>query len=75
MCEHQPPTDRRKERAIRERDHNQCQVCGRRDSEGADLEVHQIVPLDESDSTRLSNYILLCEKHHERAHNRDQANT
>jgi 5-methylcytosine-specific restriction endonuclease McrA len=68
MCNHTPTLNDRFEQAIRTRDRNQCQVCRRHESEGIRLEIHRIVPTTDGDGQRMSNYILLCEKHHEEAH-------
>ena len=53
------------ETAIKQRDHNQCQVCHRHESE-TPLEIYQIVPRD-ADNPVLSNYVLLCEEHYKAA--------
>jgi 5-methylcytosine-specific restriction endonuclease McrA len=61
-----PPTDERAV-AVRLRDNNRCAICGRCRGQG-DLEVHAIVTGDDEAATRMSNYILLCKKHHRLAH-------
>ena len=53
--------------AVRLRDNERCTICNRTPAETS-LEVHAIIPEDEEASNKLSNYVLLCEEHHEKAH-------
>jgi 5-methylcytosine-specific restriction endonuclease McrA len=61
-----PPADERAI-AVRLRDNEQCTVCNRSQSE-TNLEVHAIIPDDEEAASKLANFVLLCEKHHRKAH-------
>ncbi len=61
-----PQTDERAI-AVRLRDNERCTICHRSTSE-ASLEVHAIVHGDKQAQNKLSNYVLLCEEHHEKAH-------
>jgi 5-methylcytosine-specific restriction endonuclease McrA len=61
-----PPTDDRAV-AVRLRDNDRCAICGRSKSQ-TELDIHAIVTGDEEAATRMSNYILLCKKHHRLAH-------
>ena len=54
---------------IKDRDRNQCAICGRRDVE---LHVHHITPLSQGGYNTNSNLITLCEDCH-RALHRDQS--
>lgn len=60
------PTDERAV-AVRLRDNNRCAICNRGRSR-TELEVHAIVTGDDEAANRMSNYILLCKKHHRLAH-------
>jgi 5-methylcytosine-specific restriction endonuclease McrA len=53
--------------AVRLRDRDQCQACKRTAAEVGSLEVHRIVPHEET-VNQLSNYVLLCQRCHNAAH-------
>jgi 5-methylcytosine-specific restriction endonuclease McrA len=65
-----PRTDERAI-AVRLRDDAQCAICHRNQAE-AQLEVHEIVPNDDEAAKTISNYVLLCEEHHRKAHQTEQ---
>jgi len=55
---------------VRERDNNECQVCGKsKDEAGKNLPVHHIKPVrtfsSPEDAHFLDNLITLCPKHHQ----------
>ena len=56
--------------AVRLRDNERCTICNRAASQ-TELQVHTIVPGDGPASMKLSNYVLLCEEHHRKAHQED----
>jgi 5-methylcytosine-specific restriction endonuclease McrA len=57
--------------AVRLRDDAQCAICKRSQTE-ASLEVHEIVPNDKEAAKTISNYVLLCQEHHRKAHQTEQ---
>lgn len=61
-----PPADERAI-AVRLRDNDRCSICNRSAAE-TQLEVHAIVPNDDEAASKMSNYVLLCEEHHRKAH-------
>jgi len=65
-----PRTDERAI-AVRLRADEQCAICHRNQAE-VSLEVHEIVSNDDEAAKTISNYILLCEDHHKKAHSTQQ---
>jgi 5-methylcytosine-specific restriction endonuclease McrA len=61
------PVNDGRERAIFRRDKHRCQNCLRSDSQ-VKLQAHRIVPPGAAGSSRLNNYVTLCERCHEAAH-------
>lgn len=53
--------------AVRLRDQDRCQGCGESKHSSDHLEVHSIVPEHVGVDT-LTNYVLLCERCHQLAH-------
>lgn len=62
------PSNRRKARAIRQRDNNECRLCGKSERDGVRIEFHRVIPRSADEGDSLSNYLLLCASHHEQAH-------
>lgn len=65
-----PQTDERAV-AVRLRDDEQCAICNRNQAE-VQLEVHEIVANDDEAAKTISNYMLLCKEHHQKAHQAEQ---
>lgn len=60
-------TWKKKRKAILERDHHECLICGNKNN----LQVHHIIGLDIEPKLKLDdrNLITLCEHHHNQVHN------
>jgi len=57
-------TNRTFEESIRARDNYQCQFCWRKETDGVELRICQVVA-DEGEYRRPSNYQLLCNQHYQ----------